>query len=113
MVKPFEYEELLARVKTMARRNHTLKGNKLVFGNIEILEDQKLVKLNGVETDLSKLEFSLLLFLAQNKGRALTKENITESVWGEIDLFKESRTLDIYVGYLRKKLGKDVIETVR
>jgi DNA-binding response OmpR family regulator len=43
----------------------------------------------------------------------MTKEFITEKVWGEIDLFKESRTLDIYVWYLRKKLWKDVIDTVR
>lgn len=113
MVKPFDYEELLARVKTMARRNNTLKGNKLVLWDIEIFEDQMLVKRDDIQIDVSKLEFALLLFLAQNKGRALTKETITEKVWGEIDLFKESRTLDIYVGYLRKKLGKDVIETVR
>jgi len=113
MVKPFDYEELLARVKSMARRNHSLKWNKVVFGDIEILEDQMQVKQDGVEVNLSKLEFNLLLFLAQNKGKTMTKEFITEKVWGEIDLFKESRTLDIYVGYLRKKLGKDVIDTVR
>jgi two-component system alkaline phosphatase synthesis response regulator PhoP len=55
------------------------------------------VKQDGVEVNLSKLEFNLLLFLAQNKGKTMTKEFITEKVWGEIDLFKESRTLDIYV----------------
>lgn len=113
MVKPFDYEELLARVKSMARRTHSLKGNKLVFDNIVILEDQMMVEQDGVEISLSKLEFNLLLFLAQNKGKTMTKEIITEKVWGEIDLFKESRTLDIYVGYLRKKLGKDIIDTVR
>ncbi len=113
MVKPFDYEELLARVKSMARRNHSLKGNKIVFDDIEILEDQMQVTQDGTEINLSKLEFNLLLFLAQNKGKTMTKEFITEKVWWEIDLFKESRTLDIYVGYLRKKLGKDVIDTVR
>ena len=45
--------------------------------------------------------------------KVLTKEEITEKVWGEIDMFKESRTLDIYIWYLRKKLWKDVVETVR
>lgn len=113
IVKPFDYEELLARVKSMSRRNNTLKWNKLAFWNIEIYEDQMLVKQSDKEISLSKLEFSLLLYLAQNRGRALTKEQITEKVWWEIDLFKESRSLDIYVGYLRKKLGKDIVETVR
>lgn len=113
IVKPFDYEELLARVKSMSRRNNTLKWNKLAFNDIEIYEDQMLVKQNGKEISLSKLEFGLLLYLAQNKWRALSKEQITEKVWGEIDLFKESRSLDIYVWYLRKKLWKDIIDTVR
>ena len=62
------------------------------------------VEQNGNDIPLSKLEFNLFLHFVQNQGRVLSKEEITEKVWGEIDMFKESRTLDIYIGYLRKKL---------
>jgi DNA-binding response OmpR family regulator len=55
------------------------------------------VEQDGKEVSLSKLEFNLLLYLVQNSGKVLTKAEITEKVWGEIDMFKESRTLDIYI----------------
>ena len=114
MTKPFDYEELLARLKTMVRRNHSLKWDVLKLENdIVIKVEEMKVEKDGINIHLSKLEFNLLLYLAQNKGRALTKEEITEKVWWEIDMFQESRTLDIYIGYLRKKLGKEVVDTVR
>ena len=113
MTKPFDYEELIARLKAMVRRDHSLKGDKLTVDDITIYVDEMRVEQDGVDVPLSKLEFNLLLHFVQNQGRVLSKEEITEKVWGEIDMFKESRTLDIYVWYLRKKLGKDVIETVR
>jgi len=52
---------------------------------------------DGVEIDFSKLEYQLLLFLVLNKGKVLSKEHITEKVWGEYDAFGESRTLDIHI----------------
>lgn len=113
MTKPFDYEELLARLKAMVRRDHSLKGEKLTVDDITIYVGEMRVEQDGVDVSLSKLEFNLLLHFVQNQGRVLSKEEITEKVWWEIDMFKESRTLDIYVGYLRKKLWKDVIETVR
>lgn len=114
MTKPFDYEELLARLKTLIRRDHSLKGDVLkIHNDITIKVEEMKVEQDGVDVHLSKLEFNLLLYLAQNMWRALTKEEITEKVWWEIDMFQESRTLDIYIGYLRKKLGKDIVETVR
>ena len=113
MTKPFDYEELLARVTALSRRNDTLKGEKLIIGDIEINLTDKLVVKNNEEISLSKLEFNLLVYLSKNKWQTLTKEDITEKVWGEIDLFKVSRTLDIYIWYLRKKLWSELIETVR
>lgn len=113
MTKPFDYEELIARLKAMVRRDHSLKWDKLTVNDITIYVDEMRVEQDGSDVPLSKLEFNLLLHFVQNQGRVLSKEEITEKVWGEIDMFKESRTLDIYVGYLRKKLWKDVIETVR
>lgn len=113
MTKPFDYEELIARLKAMVRRDHSLKWDKLTVDDITIHVDEMRVEQDWVDVPLSKLEFNLLLHFVQNQGRVLSKEEITEKVWGEIDMFKESRTLDIYVWYLRKKLWKDVIETVR
>lgn len=113
MTKPFDYEELIARLHAMVRRDHSLKWDKLTVDDITIHVDEMRVEQDGSDVPLSKLEFNLLLHFVQNQGRVLSKEEITEKVWWEIDMFKESRTLDIYVGYLRKKLWKDVIETVR
>ena len=114
MTKPFDYDELLARLKSIIRRDHSLKGNVLNLDNdITIKVDEMSVEKDWVDVHLSKLEFNLLLYLAQNTWRALTKEEITEKVWWEIDMFQESRTLDIYIGYIRKKLGKDIVDTVR
>ena len=113
MTKPFDYGELLARIESIARRNDSLKWEKLVLDNIEIDLTELKVTQNWTEVSLSKLEFNLLVYLTQNKWRMLTKEQITEKVWGEIDMFKASRSVDIYVGYLRKKLWKELIETIR
>lgn len=113
MIKPFDYEELFARIKSMSRRNDSLKGQELVIWNIHIDLNELSVKKDAEEISLSKLEFNLLVCLAQNKWNVMTKEQIHEKVWWEIDLFKESRTVDIYIGYLRKKLWAKFIETVR
>lgn len=113
MVKPFEYIELLSRIKSVIRRDYMRKWNKILIGAIEILEDSREVHNGKISIELSKLEFRLLLFLAQNQGKVMSKDIIMERVWGEIDVFEESRNVDIYVWYLRKKLGKTLIETVR
>lgn len=113
LVKPFDYDELLARVQSISKRNNVLKGKKHIVEDVEIDEDTMKVTQDGVEIDFSKLEYQLLLFLVINKWKVLSKEHITEKVWGEYDAFGESRTLDIHIWYLRKKLGKDFIETVR
>jgi len=113
MTKPFDYEELVARLKAMVRRDHSLKWNELIIWDIKIFVDEMRVEQNWIEIPLSKLEFNLLLYFVRNQDKVLSKEQITERVWWEIDMFKESRTLDIYVWYLRKKLWKDIVQTVR
>lgn len=113
MVKPFDYYELLARIEAVVRRDFSNKSSIIRVKNLEIHEDTHEVLQNGEKIELSRQEFRLLLFFAQNSEKVLTKEQIMEKVWGEVDMFRESRSVDIYVGYLRKKLGADVIETVR
>ncbi len=117
LVKPFEYSELLARMNAVMRRKMTNHSNtKITINNatwITILDLQKIiVTQNGEEVNLSKLEFELFKFLSQNKGKAMSRQEIYETVWGEsAGDFMFSKTIDVYIWYLRKKLWKEIIET--
>lgn len=116
LVKPFEYSELLARINAIYRRRMQNRSNTTIsFWNLEINLQNHEVKQNSENISLSKLEFDLLKFLAQNKWKALSREEIYEAVWGESgnDFAYESKTIDVYIWYLRKKLWKDLIETVK
>lgn len=111
ITKPFEIEELIARVEAVLRRYN--KTNDIVeFDNIEINLASRTVKNNNVKIELTPKEFDLLVLLIQNRNAALYRETIFEKVWGE-DLEYETRTLDLHIQRLRKKLGwKDKIRTV-
>ena len=113
LCKPFDYEELLVRLKTIVRRNFSQKADTIKIGELEIHENEKLVLKKWKDIDCSNLEFQLLLYLARNKGKVISKEELFEKVWGEFDAFANSRSVDVYVGYLRKKLWKSIIETKR
>lgn len=113
LTKPFDYEELLARIKALARRNYKVKSNEIKLWNIEINIDEKKVKLEWNDIHLSNLEIDLLIYLIHNKWKIIKKEELFEKVWWEYDAFTMSRTVDVYVWYLRKKLGKNIIETIR
>ena len=111
ITKPFEIEELVARVEAVLRRYN--KGSEIQrIGNISINVVARVVKKNGVEVSLTPKEFDLLILLVQNKNFVLYREIIFEKVWGE-DLEFETRTLDLHIQRLRKKLDlKDKIKTV-
>ncbi|MCI8309492.1 MAG: response regulator transcription factor [Clostridia bacterium] len=111
ITKPFEIGELVARVEAVLRRYN--KGSEIQrIGNISINVVARVVKKNGVEVSLTPKEFDLLILLVQNKNFVLYREIIFEKVWGE-DLEFETRTLDLHIQRLRKKLDlKDKIKTV-
>ncbi|MDD2871917.1 MAG: response regulator transcription factor [Candidatus Gracilibacteria bacterium] len=113
LTKPFDYEELLLRINALIRRNYTVKSENIVINDLEINHDTKKITKKGIELHLSNLEYDLLLYLVHNKTKIITKKELLEKVWGEYDDFSVSRTVDVYVGYLRKKIGKDIIDTVR
>ena len=113
VTKPFDYTELYSRMNAIVRRNFELKWKILKLKDLEIHLDKREVFQNSIEVNLSKLEFQLLVYLCKNHSRVLSKQEIQEKVWGEYDVFEESRSVDIYIWYLRKKLGKDIIKTVR
>lgn len=102
MTKPFSGEELLARVKARLRAKGT-DGNKLTVGDLELDPKSLEVKRQGRSITLTPLEYKLLHYLMANQGRVLTRDMILNRVWlysPEI----ESRVVDIYIGYLRKKI---------
>lgn len=113
LVKPFEYPELIARINAVTRRKMKNKSTTIIkIWNIEIDLEKVEVKKEWKIVKLSKLEFELFKFLSQNKAKALSRQLIYENVWGEFDWdFMFSKTIDVYIWYLRKKLWKEVIET--
>lgn len=111
ITKPFEMGELIARVEAVLRRFHKT-SEKIEIGNITINVVARTVEKMGEKIDLTPKEFDLLLLLVQNKNMALYREVIFEKVWGE-GLEFETRTLDLHIQRLRKKLDwKDNIKTV-
>lgn len=117
LVKPFAFEELLARVKALFRRpNHSL-GTTLKVEDLELDTLKFKVKRKGKEIKLSSTEFKLLEYLMRNPERILTKDNIIEHVW-DYDADILPNTVEVYIGYLRNKIDKPfsgaiLIQTMR
>ncbi len=109
--KPFDLEELLARVGTVLRRYN--KTEKIIeIGKIKIDTLARTVLVNGVNVQLSAKEFDLLLLLVRNKNIALYRETIYEQVWGE-PYYGNTRTIDLHIQRLKKKLDlEEAVETV-
>lgn len=111
ITKPFDISELLARIEAVLRRNNKY-NNKIYFKNIEIDKDSHVVLKNGLLIDLTKKEYDLLLLLFQNKNVALYREIIYERVWKD-DFMGDTRTVDLHIQRLRKKLDLEKeIQTV-
>lgn len=111
--KPFDYDELIARLNTLSRRNLKNKSNtKIIIRDFVIdLEEVQVYKWNK-KIKLSTTEFNLFKYLSQNKWKLASRQELYEHVWWEFDWdFMFSKTVDVYIWYLRKKLWKDIIET--
>ncbi|WLV24909.1 response regulator transcription factor [Aciduricibacillus chroicocephali] len=121
IAKPFEMEELLARVRSAIRTSEA-QANKRGSGNIRIVGDLKadlmtrVVLKDNKEVELTKREFDLLVFLMEYKNQILTREQLLDAVWG-FAYSGETNVVDVYIGYLRKKLDSkgesSLIHTVR
>lgn len=112
LVKPFAFEELLARIKALSRRQKTVNSEQLTVNGITLNTNTFEVIKNGKQIQLSKKEFSILEYLMKNKGKVISKDNIISYVW-DYDSDVLPNTVEVFVGYLREKIGKDVIKTVR
>jgi two-component system, OmpR family, response regulator QseB len=115
LTKPFSFEELLARlrVRLRSREEHTNSDeNVLTFRNITLNLRTRKVKVGDRNVELPAREFTLTETFLRHPGQVLSREQLLDRVWG-YDYDPGSNIVDVYVGYLRKKLGSDLIETVR
>lgn len=109
LVKPFEIIELLARVEAVLRR-YNLSQSIIEIGSLTIDTKARTVKKENLEIPLTKKEYELLIFFIDNKNIALFREKIYEKIWGG-DYMGDSRTVDLHVQRLRKKLGWEQLIT--
>jgi len=118
MTKPFSPRELVARIKAALRRlkagtGSSVEGPVLSFRHIHIDVAAHTVQVDENPIELTAIEFDLLKALAENRGRVLTREQLLEKVWGG-EYFGEMRVIDVHLGHVRQKLGRDdLIATVR
>jgi len=107
LVKPFEFRELLARVKVLIKTSDKSyeTGNKLVAGELELDLDKKKVRRGNSQISLTAKEFSLLEYFMRNPGRVLTRNDIAEKVW-DMNYGFSTNVVDVYVNFLRKKIDK-------
>jgi two-component system copper resistance phosphate regulon response regulator CusR len=108
LVKPFEFKELLARVRALTKRGSSISqtANILRFEDLEVSLDAKTVHRSGNKINLTAREFNLLVYLIRNQGRVISKVEIAEQVW-DIGFDTGTNVIEVYVNYLRKKIDKD------
>ena len=113
LTKPFEFSELLARIRALLRRSSKNKENILSVSNIELNLDKEQVYVEGKEVTLTKKEYMILEYLLRNKGQLLSRNQLLEHAWDRnVDIF--TNVADTHIKNLRKKLGKSgrAIKTV-
>jgi two-component system alkaline phosphatase synthesis response regulator PhoP len=126
MIKPFSPREVIARVKAILRRTQnlpdkneaeTVKEDTIIIGDLQLFPDQYVAVFKGETLELTLKEFELLLFLAQNKNRVLTRDQLLSAVWN-YDFAGDTRIVDVHVSHLREKIEADTkkpayIKTIR
>src|SRR5688500_1264256 len=112
VTKPFRFEELLARVRARLREDRTPENTILTIGTVSLNLKTRRVKRDEKIIELSAREFALAELFFTHPGQVLTREQLLSDVWG-YDYDPGSNVVDVYVGYLRKKIGTDLIKTVR
>ena len=114
LVKPFDFEELVARIHAVTRRRGAPEAAVLKAGQLILDRESRVVTMNGEAVDLTAKEFELLLLFMTHPGKALSRRFILDQVWGHE--FYDENNVEVYVRYLRLKLGDaehELIETVR
>ena len=112
LTKPFAFDELLARIRARSRDQDGGATTTMTAGDVELDIPTRRVRVGEERFDLTAREFALLQVLLRRPGQVLTREQLLSQVW-ELDWDPGSNVVDVYVGYLRKKVGDGRIETVR
>lgn len=112
LTKPFSFEELLARVRVRLRGERAPEETVLQVGAVSLDLRTRRIEVEGDSADLSAREFALAEMFFRHAGQVLSREQLLSHVWG-YDFDPRSNIVDVYVGYLRKKVGKDRIASVR
>ena len=108
VVKPFSGPELIARIRAVLRRTARRAADEPVvrIGDLDVDIGARRASLGGAAMDLTKKEFDLLARLVASAGRVVTREELMDTVW-DVNWFGSTKTLDVHIGWLRKKLGDD------
>lgn len=116
LTKPFNTEELLARMEAIKRRTESSGDQLLTCGELKVDLLNRVFKINGEEVQLTNNEFNLLVYFLKNRNRIITQEELAEKVW-DIHFDTQTNYINVYISYLRKKIREhsevDYIETIR
>jgi two-component system OmpR family response regulator len=111
LVKPFDFGELLARLRALLRRGPVERPSIVLIGDLQIDSATRVVTRAGEAIELTAREYDVLAFLARQPGRVVSRSELLEEIWNDYD--GSPNIIDVYVGYLRRKLGRALIRTVR
>jgi two-component system OmpR family response regulator len=112
VAKPFHMEEVLARIRALVRRSAGLASNEIVSGSVRLDARSGKVTVDGQSVKLTSHELRLLTYLMHHKGKVISRTELTEHLYDQ-DFDRDSNTIEVFVGRLRKKLPEDCIQTVR
>ncbi|MCZ4344893.1 response regulator transcription factor [Devosia neptuniae] len=112
VAKPFHMEEVLARLRALVRRAAGLASNEIVSGTVRLDVRSGKVTVDGQSIKLTSHELRLLSYLMHHKGKVISRTELTEHLYDQ-DFDRDSNTIEVFVGRLRKKLPEDCIQTVR
>jgi len=113
LTKPFSFVVLLARLRALLRRNLPARPTVLRCGSLEVDPARRRVRQHGHVVDMTTREFALLEYLVRHAGQVVGKPELYEHVWEVNDGSGDLNVVEVYIGYLRRKLGAELIRTVR
>ena len=113
LVKPFDLDELLARLKALIRRNQKYTSSDVIVENIAFDFSKRSVTRDGKNILLSAREFAIIEILVSNRGHIISRSQIEERIYDWSSENFESNTIEVHISSLRRKLGKDLIKTIR
>lgn len=112
VAKPFHMEEVLARIRALLRRSAGHATSEIACGPVLLDTKSARVTVDGTAIKLTSLEFRLLAYLMHHKGKVVSRTELVEHLYDQ-DFDRDSNTIEVFVGRLRKKLGSDVLHTIR